>query len=682
MKTGRKAVVILNTIFVLGFLVNCGGGGSGSSGPVQLGDVLPYFPTAGAGWNDYVKNDQASIYTATDTAATGAETGSYSDAVIHGGEMRALPVPELSSCPGVTASDSLGVFDWACVELGGDIQVVSTGLKDGKYLADLVDFTTAQWKENTVTVFSGGSTYGYSSTALWWSNPVYERTTAGVLGTEGAVYAFTADPGEMLNITANRVSVVVQPGITVRGSGTSGAVVWATMRDFIWVEGDYDAVDELMGIQFNEARFSVVRGANIEHAESDGIYLSSSTGCRMSEINVSDNLYGLTIATNEATEISDVNSWGNSAGIRIGNASDNTVLRNIISANNEGEGIIIQAGTGHLFSNIKAYNNGFYGLRLDGIADSVLSNILLASNENNGIQILSTLNSVIMNMTSVNGGNNGIRISGSDSTTISGAAVANNNYMGVNMDSSDNMLFANVTSTDNEFNGLQLSSSDNSRFTGILKVGSNGIIDCNVSGGVNPGLDNSCVNAGDSDAVLSTNVTSAASFAGKVAVDDTVNISDSSGSATYGSISDWTGFESVYRTWGRDGAAFASTTHQGYADSTETLRIWDWSLAASGDLGDSGTPVLLDVLDLPSGNDTLSHAWAGTTTVTTFLSNAQEVQGDGIGNDNLLCETGEVCQYMPNIGVYQGHGLMGSAGSFTPGAVTDVTLMRYTVNGR
>ncbi len=169
---------------------------------------------------------------------------------------------------------------------------------------------------------------------------------------------------------------------------------------------------------------------------------------------------------------------------------------------------------------------------------------------------------------------------------------------------------------------------------------------------------------------------------GKVVTNDGANLSDNNGSASFNSISDWTGFENVFRTWGRDGAAFASTTNQGYADSTETLRIWDWSLESSGDTGDDGGPVLLDALTLPSGDNTLSHAWAGTSTITTFLRNAQEILDDNDGNDNLLCETGEDCQYMPNIGGYQGHGSLISAGSFTAGAITGVTLVEYTNNGR
>ncbi len=64
------------------------------------------------------------------------------------------------------------------------------------------------------------------------------------------------------------------------------------------------------------------------------------------------------------------------------------------------------------------------------------------------------------------------------------------------------------------------------------------------------------------------------------------------------------------------------------------------------------------------------------------LRNAVEIQGDGIGSENGLCESNETCLNTPNIGSYQGHGRLVSAGTFTNGAITGVTLMQYATNGR
>jgi hypothetical protein len=100
---------------------------------------------------------------------------------------------------------------------------------------------------------------------------------------------------------------------------------------------------------------------------------------------------------------------------------------------------------------------------------------------------------------------------------------------------------------------------------------------------------------------------------------------------------------------------------------------------------------------LPTGNDTLTQtflategacpsipgaSWNGSACTATFLRDAIEITDDGIGNDDLLCMSGERCLFSPNIGSYQGHGALVSAGAFTPGAITDVTLLRYETNGR
>ncbi|MCM2278594.1 MAG: right-handed parallel beta-helix repeat-containing protein [Oligoflexia bacterium] len=66
----------------------------------------------------------------------------------------------------------------------------------------------------------------------------------------------------------------------------------------------------------------------------------------------------------------------------------------------------------------------------------------------------------------------------------------------------------------------------------------------------------------------------------------------------------------------------------------------------------------------------------------TFLRNAIELQGDGGGNDNGLCETGEACLYTPNFGAYQGDGdyLANGPCLFQDGTVSGVTLYAHPSN--
>jgi hypothetical protein len=97
-------------------------------------------------------------------------------------------------------------------------------------------------------------------------------------------------------------------------------------------------------------------------------------------------------------------------------------------------------------------------------------------------------------------------------------------------------------------------------------------------------------------------------------------------------------------------------------------------------MANAGTAIR-DVLALPTGSDTLTHTWSDASTVT-ILRNAVEILEDGLGNENGLCESGETCLYTPNIGSYQGHGNLVSAGAFTDGAIAGVRLLEYETNGR
>ena len=135
--------------------------------------------------------------------------------------------------------------------------------------------------------------------------------------------------------------------------------------------------------------------------------------------------------------------------------------------------------------------------------------------------------------------------------------------------------------------------------------------------------------------------------------------------------------------WGPDGIAFPDATNNQYCGislAKESCRIWDWSLATS-DTGDAGGPALLGVLTLPAGSDTFTHTWSNLST-STALRNAIEILDDNIGNNNGLCESDETCLYTPNIGSYQGHGNLISAGTFTDGTLTGITLIKYETNGR
>jgi hypothetical protein len=72
-----------------------------------------------------------------------------------------------------------------------------------------------------------------------------------------------------------------------------------------------------------------------------------------------------------------------------------------------------------------------------------------------------------------------------------------------------------------------------------------------------------------------------------------------------------------------------------------------------------------------------------TACVTTALRGAIELLGDGVGNDNGLCEAGEACEVLRNIGAYQGEGALLFVGSTAAGAaVPNVTFYQRPVLSR
>ena len=306
----------------------------------------------------------------------------------------------------------------------------------------------------------------------------------------------------------------------------------------------------------------------------------------------------------------------------------------------------------------------------------------------------------------------------------------------MDISSSSNNTLSAVAASNNGSYSIVLSDSSYNYFTGLLLVDNDYYGDCYVSGGTHPGLvDNVyCSIEGSSDATLWNYLSVANSFVAKVTSDDTVNTSDANGSAYISDFTlpfDWTDFENRYRAWGRDGSfpsasirGWIGCTYRSYKTSTicsaqsgewyAPARIWDWSLL-------NADTVIRNTLALPTGNDTLTHLWnaadatactdiadatwganvcdrpgyndqtscesasgdwADNKCYTIMLRNTVEIQGDSIGNDNTLCETNETCLYTPNIGSYQGHGNLISAGSIsTGGTLENIILMKYETNG-
>jgi hypothetical protein len=290
----------------------------------------------------------------------------------------------------------------------------------------------------------------------------------------------------------------------------------------------------------------------------------------------------------------------------------------------------------------------------------------------------------------VNNINAGLYMEQSTYTQVMDAALANNSEYGLQIWQTDNVEIHNAGTADNATNDVYVYQGSNSVFSGLLSVktlsGS-----CNISSSTNPGLTNGCAVQNGSTATVTTGQVETG-LIGQVTTDDATNKSDTSGAAAFSAISDWSGFDRRYRGWGRD-AGMPGAASRGACVTGDNCRIWDFDLSSSDSTAARG------IVTAPAnGNAARSHLWYATTSAdcalipgatwngstcsSEYLIDSIEVIGDGKGNDNGLCESGETCIVMPNLGGYQGHGALASAGSIgTGGKVTNVTLMKYATNG-
>jgi len=563
--------------------------------------------------------------------------------------------------------------------------MISTRLKSGVSLSDLINFGSASWKTNSVIVTEGGVPMLTTIPAAWWTNPVVVNNSGGRLPSPGTVYLVTAGNASAYVMDADKTALLIQPGRTLTGPAVAGNVIAAANLNFLWIEGTIDASANSQGLFWENIRFSTLRNLSVTNAVKDGVMLrgvSNSEIIGLTSARNGGNGNGVSLGQgsnyNSFSDITVVSNGSN--GLFLSNTANNDFTR-LSSTDNRGNGLFLNDASRNRFSDLVITNNGF-GQANSGIAfggassnGNLFNNGILASNE--GFGILGPHNDNIFTNTTV--ASNG---SGGISLVVGGNAVLMNTTLVANTDenigfNSDGNTFVNLASAHAGGDGLvAINGLGSNRFFGQLKLGSNGGFDCFVvATTVCPQSD-----------VVTRNITLNASFSGKLTVDDPANPIDTNGSALYTNITSaehWTHFINPYRAWGWDmGGLFPNAgAIEAPCGPTRNCNIWDWTLA-------SGDNVLRGVLTKPvNGNaaNSVTHIWSlqannqsdcnalmpGSVFVanqceSTFLRNAVEILQKN-GNNNGLCESNENCLYTPNIGAYQGSGGLFVSNDFIDG---------------
>ncbi len=592
-------------------------------------EVEPVYPINGANWNDYVLNDGADRYHATDTACDPTAALGY-DACIHGGERKKVVVTQLLTCASSTATDDLDAFAWICDDASAPVTFYSAGLKRGRNLADLVDETI--WKLNRVLVDTPAGVRA-SDPGLWWSNVVSplpdSSTNPLVLAAEGRVYTLAANQSsEGYMIIADQISVAMlgTSRLTKTGSayscatnGEPGAAIEAMLcaggRSFLWIEGDYVAPSSQEGLYFDGVRVSVLRNLQVRSAGTRNLYLRNSQSNLLFDVDTSNcdsTCHGLVLDASTYNAIRHLISDGNDdRNVQLLNGSNNNVLVDVAANGSASD----------------------WGILVSESHDNTLTKVAVSSNDETNLRITGSLRNTFSHVTANNCQSScyGVQTtSASHLNTYAQIVSARNDDTGFRISGSDTILVAQLASgAQRDEYGIWLSSSSDNRFTANLLLGNNMDGDCQVSFGVNPGLDSFCV-TNDANVVQGLNLGS--SF-----------------------LTGWL-----------------------------VLRVTDTELRdRSGDGQNPNTPAFVDGMPCPAAVDGNVALTDQQTMPNTFLLNAVESLDDWVGDEDGLCESNEACIYSPNFGSYQGEGDPYTQEClFQDGIVTGVTMYGYPVNGQ
>jgi hypothetical protein len=634
-------------IAVLAFVQGaCGRVGFDAFATVEA--VEPTYQQA-AGWNDYVRMEAAGAptYLQPGTPCDGTEP-LLATSCTHAGVQRRALLRGVATCAGVTGTDTLDALQWRCDDSSGEAVLYATGLRAGAGLADLVD--SSGWRPSQLLVTLPGGKTVSTTPATWWTDPVVPLASGTAIDQPGAVYVLAQSlAASGYNIAADHVAIVALPGATLSyGSGplncndstglpagaTQRCLVSAGGRQFLWLEGSYDAASAAAyGVLLANSKFSQLHHVAVASAQQTAVLVLGGGAHRIIDLYVAHSaLYGLSlfgadgnVARGIAAFDDGVSNTIGDCGIILAGAATDNVLAQVIAANDFDYGVLAYSGAmRNTYSHLTLANNPTAGIDIQGGGASTVVQVLALANQTN-IRIDSNAN--VAAQLAASDGSIGLCSPGA-------SAVQFNVWFGHHV-------------------------LDDCRVGSVCDV----TIACpSFTGGpiYTPGFDGASV------------------LRDEVTTDDVVNPSDTSGQATASMITDWVHFESPLRGWGVSGPPFPDPADAGTCAGT--CRIWDWRirpgsapLVRSADGSQDTTAVTAGAACPPAADGGFAITDASGNT---FLVNALEILGDGIGDDDGLCESNEACVYSSYFGADQGWDVSYGASTcvFHDGTVTGVEL--------
>jgi hypothetical protein len=617
----------------------------GFNAPTQELVVVPAYATA-ASWSSWIRTSDPTLpaWAQAEVACDGTEQGFAG--CVHAGEMRRAATT-LSSCVGLTIADTLGALQWTCVYNGGSVEIVATGLAPGHGLRHLVN--ASGWIPDAVQVQRNGQLIAASTPAAWWSDPVVVAPSSGQsvsLATAGTIYVIASTQlSHGYSLDADGISFVVLPGATLEaspstpancdftlGNGTmTSCMLVASNHLFPWLEGDFDgefvAQVEVLLVNSTFARVRGVRATSSGQFGHDISVQNSSQTAIVDSMAVEGYWYGL-----------EINGGHDNAVIGL-TASDNG------RAGTGAAGLFLRSTTANTISRVLGANDTQYGaLLVTGAVGNTVAHVTVASNDYDGVFVTDNAN-VVAQVAAVNNPSNGVEL---DSQSSGMQLVSANNATGIATDIAPPELSASIA------------------------VGSN-TNNCAIYQGSAFTYSRSPI---ASSASVVTGIDLATAFFAAVTATDSANASNSNGAASQSSITDWFHFDDPSRAWGEDGAWPGA-----HGMCTTNCRIWDWGrtqgdtmLVARTLSGVASAEPLVPGQPCPPRLDGSNAVMDASSRY--FLLGAVELIGDGVGNDDGLCQSGEVCLDLNTAGAHRDEFLTWTATGcvFHDGLVTGVDV--------
>jgi hypothetical protein len=676
-----------------------------------------------------------------DQVCAGTETGYHSElgGCIHGGEKRKVIVTGQASCTNLTITDNLGAFNWTCVDTSGTATFYSKGLAAGKGLRDLINTGTVGWKLMSVDVKLSAATVAQSTPTAWWQNhfsPLPDASAAvQTLTTDSEIYYASANInsfGYILNgnkmsfvtlgssrVTNNRPSPSNWCDTTAGGTSLSIADVMlcggVNSPKFLWIEADLwgnsasTAAGAISAVGWSFARIhNTTAQQTLTTASVLGagfLYLCGSHSNLITGFKANNGPLGIHLNTcsigstkNTFRDINLINlgSTGK-GGIFLATGANynrfyDVKIANVFNTIGTANGIILTGGSYNSFqrvsiNNVKGSTNQGYGVNLSvgSSVSNIFSQLLVYNTSNTAVSISASDSNIFSQFTAANNVWNGIYLLGTatNQNHFNSVAIVNSSSpIQSQTGSGSGNSFNNLAIFGSSASAIDLTSGFTTTFGGYILT--DGLQTCSASAS-NLNAGGYCAGSGVAN-YTSGNL--GISFNGAVSTADAVNtIVNGSGTVPYNSLTGytnisifnyWTEFEFLYRGWG------SLAPGQGPC-LTGNCQLYDWRAnqtgpiynissqgnSANGSLNTDGTACVSNTV---GASDITT---AGLPSVT-FFQNAMEIDGDGIGNDNGLCEAGEYCLWAPNVGAYQGEGAISAGYCIPDGGAT--RIYKYITN--